>query len=253
MAPHCGARLPMNERSVKVSDEQSVTLQDKTKTEPDAGTATPRVGCCCQQASSVASGPNSAPVTRPAAPLAAPGQPPALVPPPAEPQVPAEAVKAYIERCLKPQRAWFCRKAAGAKRFHHALISAQVLATAAIPMLNMLTLQHRNFTYLSTAAAAVSGLAAGISGFGKYREHWVRYRQTATTLENMELEYELSLAPFDGPDRNNLLINSVRKLLGDEQKLWLADVKSTGAIRSANTSGIPSAISRSNNQSDDDA
>ena len=190
------------------------------------------------------------PCPRPAtpAPVAAP------VPPPVEVQASAEAVKSYIERCVAPQIKWYSGKAMRAKTWHYRVIGAQVTATASIPVFNMLTFYGKYFTIASTIGAAISGIATGAAGIGKFKEHWTRYRQTATTLENLQLEYELCLPPFNGANRNNLLISSVRKILGDEQKLWLADVKSAAPPAGSRSSAVAPVGGRgpSSQGSDDD-
>lgn len=91
-----------------------------------------------------------------------------------------------------------------------------MVATAAIPVINVFT--HSVFT--STILAFVAAIAAGFSQLWKHHEHWLRYRATASALESLQIRYELRLPPFDGEDSHARVVEEADRLLGDEGAKW---------------------------------
>jgi hypothetical protein len=131
---------------------------------------------------------------------------------------------AYISKKLDPQRIWFDKKAQRSKLFHYSLLGTSMIATSSIVVANSLHLGS-----LSTGLAVVATVATGFSGMVKFQEHWIRYRNSASALEGLQLRYELGMRPFDGPDKHDLLIEEAEKVFDKEQAQWTA--KSAENIR----------------------
>jgi Protein of unknown function (DUF4231) len=123
----------------------------------------------------------------------------------------------YISKKLDPQRIWFDKKARRSKLFYYSLLGASMIATSSIVVANSL-----HFGSLSTGLAVVATVATGFSGMVKFQEHWIRYRNTASALEGLQLRYEVGLRPFDGPNKHGLLIEEAEKIFDKEQSQWAA-------------------------------
>jgi hypothetical protein len=153
---------------------------------------------------------------------------PPEAPSPAGPAVSPEAAQAYLDKRVKPQREWFDKRAAESKTWHFRLAAAQMIATAAIPVVNVFVKSVMASTILAFAAA----IATGFAQLWRHREHWERYRATAGALETLLIRYELRLPPYDGDDAPARVIEDADRLLGEEEAKW------TSAIRSAKPAAV---------------
>ena len=139
------------------------------------------------------------------------------------PRVTSEAAKAFIERRLRPQLAWYDARSKHAKDWHFWLMGTQLIATSAIPVVNVLT----HSIIASSVLAGVAAIATGFAQMTRHHEHWITYREAANALESLHLRYEIGLPPFDGDDRHDLLISQADKILGEEGSKWTAAVRQT--------------------------
>jgi len=142
---------------------------------------------------------------------------------PQTPAVTPEAAAAYLERRVKPQQIWYDRRSNDAKAWHYRLTGAQMVSTAAIPVINVFT----HSVMASSVLAFVAAIAAGFSQLWKHHEHWTRYRATATALETLQIRYDLRLPPFDGEDAPAKAIEEADRLLGDEGSKWSDAIRSS--------------------------
>jgi len=166
----------------------------------------------------------------------------AETPSPASPAVTPQAATAYLERRVKPQQAWFDKRAGEAKTWHYRLTGAQMVATAAIPVINVFT----HSVMASTILAFVAAIASGFAQLWKHHENWTRYRASAAALEALQIRYELRLPPFDGDDAHVKVIEQADRLLGEENTQWVS------AVRKATKFSAPTAA-RSPLATDDDS
>jgi hypothetical protein len=132
-----------------------------------------------------------------------------------DPLISKSAALTYISKKLEPQRVWFDKRAQRSKLFYYSFLGLSMVATSSIVVANTLHLGA-----LSTGLAVAATIATGFSGMVKFQEHWIRYRNTATTLEALKLRYELGMRPFQGPNRHGLLIEEAEKIFEREQSQW---------------------------------
>jgi len=131
----------------------------------------------------------------------------------------------YLGRRLKPQLAWYERRAVSAKRWRHGLAAAQIVATIAIPVFNVFT----HSIYVSSALAGIAALATAFESLFGHQDQWVAYRQTAQALEKLLIRYELSLAPYDGADKDARIVADGEAIIEGESSRWLEGVRQRGA------------------------
>lgn len=141
----------------------------------------------------------------------------------AAPSNPIDSSRAtsYIERRLDPQIAWFERKAAVAKRAHFSFSTTQITAMGLIPVANLLPYG----AVTSTLLAALAGIGGGVAALGGHHSHWVRYRTIASALQKLRLHHEIGLPPFDGPDKDTILIAQAEALISGEHDTWSEEAK----------------------------
>lgn len=142
-------------------------------------------------------------------------------PSPSPSPVPADAARAYLDKRVVPQKDWFDKRAKDAKDWHFRLAAAQMVATAAIPVVNVFV----KSVMASTLLAFVAALAAGFSQLWRHREHWERYRASAKALETLLIRYELRLPPYDGEDAGARVIADADRLLAEEESKWTAAIR----------------------------
>ena len=110
------------------------------------------------------------------------------------PRVTPEAASAFIERRLRPQLAWYDGKSKHAKNWHIWLMGTQLVATSAIPVVNVVT----HSIIASSVLAGVAAIATGFAQMTRHHEHWITYREAANSLESciyaMKLACRLSTA-----------------------------------------------------------
>jgi hypothetical protein len=133
-------------------------------------------------------------------------------------RVDEQKARDYLARRLAPQLVWYEAKARWAKRWHFGLMGAQLIATTAIPVVNVLT----HSIIVSSVLAGVAALAGGFAQMARHQEHWLVFRQTAGALEALRTRHEIGLPPFDGDDRHDLMIAEAEKILAGEGTQWNA-------------------------------
>jgi hypothetical protein len=142
-----------------------------------------------------------------------------------DPNAPSPArASEYIERRAKPQLAWYERKALSAKRWRHGLAGVQIVATIAIPVVNVFT----HSVYVSSSLAGIAALATAFESLYGHQENWLAYRATARALETLLMRYELTLPPFDGAHRHERIIAESEAILEGEGEKWIEGVKQRG-------------------------
>ena len=143
---------------------------------------------------------------------------------PRPPRVGAETAARYIALRLKPQLAWYGARAARAKLSHHGLLGVQLVATAAIPVVNVVA----HSVVASSVLAGCAAIATGFAQMLRNQEHWIAYREAARALEDLALRYDIALPPFDGDDRHQRLVAEADRILGDEATKWSDMAKRPG-------------------------
>jgi hypothetical protein len=119
---------------------------------------------------------------------------------------------------------WFNKRAGDAKKWHYGLTGAQLIATSAIPVINVFI----HSVIASTILAFVATLATGFGQLWKHHEHWLRYRATASALDALQTRYELRLPPFDGEDAHAKVIEEADRLLDREGANWTSAIRCAG-------------------------
>lgn len=123
----------------------------------------------------------------------------------------------YLQRRLEDQRQWHNAKATWNKRWFYRTEIATLLSGAAIPIVNLLSVNHPFRTaVLSGILGAMVVVAAAVGKLFKFHENWLQYR---TVVETLTREKELYLsgnaeyAEADPAKRNQLLVERVENIL----------------------------------------
>ena len=141
---------------------------------------------------------------------------------------PEGSIADYVATRLDPQIAWYEAKSARAKRSYWWLTIIQFAGTALVPVLNSLSAFDRNFLYFSSASAACAAFATGFLVLQRPMEHWIRYRNSATTLATYRTRHAYRTKPFDEGDADRLLIDMVEHEIATENDTWAVEMRRTG-------------------------
>ena len=123
----------------------------------------------------------------------------------------------YLQRRLDDQRDWHNRKAAWNKSWFYRVEIATLSAGAAIPVINILSVNHPfRAGVLSGILGAVVVVAAAVGKLFKFHENWLQYRTVAETLARERQLYLNGSADYAGVEpakRNQLLVERVENIL----------------------------------------
>jgi hypothetical protein len=135
----------------------------------------------------------------------------------------------YIERRLEPQRQWHDNASIRAKAMHYRLSAIQMTAMALVPVINTAPSfgGWLSSGLITSALAACAAIVTGLLSLGKYQETWTRSRRTAAALEMFRTRYEIGAAPFDGKDRDSILVDECEALLSGEMEQWVSVVRTS--------------------------
>ena len=137
-------------------------------------------------------------------------------------EISARAERYIVDR-LDPQLKWYEDKASAAKTAHHRFAGLQIAATAVVPVLNSFAHDLFAMTYAASIAACIAAVAGGFAGFRRNEENWLRYRQTASALQALKVVYAHRGPPFQGDDRDDMLITQTEQILENESRQWTSD------------------------------
>ena len=142
---------------------------------------------------------------------------------------PPIAIADYLKNRLDPQIAWYEAKSRKAKSTYWWFTIVQFAGTALVPVLNSLSAFDRNFLFVSSGSAACAAFATGFLVLQRPMEHWLRYRNAATTLAGFRTRHAYQTKPFDSGDIDRLLIDMAEHEIATENDTWAVEMRRTGS------------------------
>ena len=137
----------------------------------------------------------------------------------------------YLERRVEDQRQWHSTKATWNKRWFYRLEITTLAAGAAIPVINILSVNHPfRVGVLSGILGAVVVVAAAVGKLFKFHENWLQYRTLAETLAREKELYLNGSADYAGMElakRNQLLVERVENILSATTSQFVATHRAT--------------------------
>ena len=115
----------------------------------------------------------------------------------------------YLERRVAPQRKWHAAKAKQSKQHYYATEIATLLAGAAIPVVNLVSISPHRAALLSALLGGVVVLATAIGKLCKFQESWLQYRALVETLDREVKIYRSGAGDYARiapSERNRLLV-----------------------------------------------
>jgi hypothetical protein len=80
-----------------------------------------------------------------------------------------------------------------------------------------------------TAALAAAGVAVeGISQLFQLHSQWISFRRVAELLRQHAFDYAARVAPYDVPERRDVLAKAIRTITTDENASWTKTMGKTG-------------------------
>lgn len=139
------------------------------------------------------------------------------------------AIADYLKDRLDPQIDWYERKARKAKNTYWWVTIVQFAGTALVPVLNSLSAFDRTFLFVSSGSAACAAFATGFLVLQRPMEHWIRYRNAATTLASYRTRHAYRTKPFDAGDIDRLLIDMAEHEIATENDTWAVEMRRMGS------------------------
>jgi hypothetical protein len=91
-------------------------------------------------------------------------------------------------------------------------------------------LAARNSPAGVTAGLAAAGVAVeGISQLFQLHSQWISFRRVAELLRQHAFDYAARVAPYDGPDRRDLLAKAIRTITANENATWAKAMDKPGS------------------------
>ncbi len=143
----------------------------------------------------------------------------------------------YLTRRLEQQRQWHSEKAAWNKRWFYRTETATLVAAAAIPVVNLVFVNHPSRAgVLSALLGGVVVVAAAVGKLFKFHENWLQYRTLVETLDREKEFYSNAAADYADPDetrRNQLLVERVENILAATISQFVAAHRARNGIGAA--------------------
>ena len=143
--------------------------------------------------------------------------------------LPTASPQDYIDNRLNDQLRWYRDKAGEAKQRYAWLATVQFGMTASVPVLNAIGAHDLRFIYVASICAAIAAVSMGFLALGNHQQNWLRYRQAANSLETIFWLYKHGAAPFDGPERDRLLVERAEDVMAQESGQWRSDMHKGGS------------------------
>ncbi|WP_062520565.1 DUF4231 domain-containing protein [Demequina silvatica] len=117
---------------------------------------------------------------------------------------------------LEEKHRWYERAATVARLRYQVTKVAQLVLGAAVPVLVLLGDQE----VLTAAIAACVVVAEGMQQLFQWHASWMRYRVAAQALDRERMLFLSAAAPYDGADRERVLVVRLDALLAEENAGW---------------------------------
>jgi hypothetical protein len=145
----------------------------------------------------------------------------------------------YLEQRLDEQMQWHSAKSRVYQQRYKIIQLAVITAGALVPVFSAsaatdapVMVPHL-YLLVSALGVLVAVLSAAQSLF-RYQEMWIQYRATAEALKANRYLYLTGTTPYDGDDRDAVLVQRVEAIIADQNVSW----RTRGQAGAA--TGIPS-------------
>jgi len=136
----------------------------------------------------------------------------------------------YKEDRLEDQIRWYSSQARKNKTKYHMFQTLVIVAAAMVPVINTQGCIGENphdiqVLLMSSFAAAIAAIFAGLTEVGKYQETWITYRTTTELLKREKFFYVSrsgEYADLDDIQRDRLLVERVESFIATETSKYFA-------------------------------
>jgi hypothetical protein len=118
---------------------------------------------------------------------------------------------------LERSKRWYAKNAWQARRLHYASEVSLLVVAALVPVSAVFTADRR----VPAALGAVLVILTGFRSLFRWRDNWVRFTQASVELETARQLYLVGAAPYDGEDRDAVLVQRVREIEATETRGWV--------------------------------
>ena len=117
--------------------------------------------------------------------------------------------KLTAKKYLLGEQDWHDRKSTQYKRFYTILAIISIVITSFIPFTSLFMDDFPSARYIVALMGSLITIVSTINATFKWHEKWIDYRVTAEILKYHRCLYETRSSPYNGPDADKILIESV--------------------------------------------
>lgn len=125
----------------------------------------------------------------------------------------------YLKERVDDQLAWYGKKSAANKNWHHRLQLITLIAAASIPVISLSSSEFY-VRLLVAIVGSITAVAAGIVTLFQFKDLWVDYRTTAEQIKYEKFLYLTGSAPYQTDMAFSDFVNRIEGIIAQENRGW---------------------------------
>ncbi|MGW4774968.1 DUF4231 domain-containing protein [Nocardia sp. NPDC004278] len=113
---------------------------------------------------------------------------------------------------------WYSKKSASAQRAYKLVKLGQLVVGGAVPVVAALSAPAA----ITATLSAIVVVAEGVQQLFQWHASWLTYRATTEALKQEKVRYLATLAPYDGPDAQQVLAERLDGIVAQSNSQWVS-------------------------------
>jgi hypothetical protein len=133
-------------------------------------------------------------------------------------------ISSYVDKRLENQIAWYEKKATENKNMFHYLQVVIIVASAIIPLVNLIDIPLQTRVTSAILGAIITGITA-LTQLKKYQENWLLYRSTEESLKREKFLFLNNAGNYSNladDVKSKTLVESIEAILSSETSRFFA-------------------------------
>lgn len=126
----------------------------------------------------------------------------------------------YAEEYLLNHLEYYDNKSISCKKWHLTFVVLDTVISAFIPFTALFIDAFASTQYIIAFMGSVITIVSTLNTTLGFHKNWVEYRTTAEILKYYKYLYETSSSPYDGENKETLLISSTNSIIAKENRNW---------------------------------
>lgn len=125
----------------------------------------------------------------------------------------------YMQDRVDDQLAWYSKKSASNKSWHHRMQLVTLIAAALVPVISLSSTDFY-VRILVALLGSIAAVAAGIVALYQFKDLWVDYRSTAEQLNYEKYLFLTGSEPYAESKCFSRFVNRVEEIIANENRGW---------------------------------